>query len=105
MTFHAHVSPSPRPYSSCLPPSLVSPSNLIRPGVEEMRRITSGLSCLLIASLVVVCVVPSGAAPARASAGVPSEAQQAGGAAGEREQGRALLHRGKAAEALVHLER
>jgi CHAT domain-containing protein len=34
-----------------------------------------------------------------------SEVPQAGGAAGEREQGRALLHRGRAAEALVHLER
>ena len=68
-----------------------------------MRRITSCLSCLLVASLVFVCVVPSGAA--RASAGVTPEGQQSGGAREEREQGRALLHRGRAAEALIHLER
>ena len=63
-----------------------------------MRRTTNGLSCLLIASMVVVCVAPSGAARA-------SGVQQSGGASEEREQGRALLHRGKAAEALIHLER
>jgi CHAT domain-containing protein len=43
---------------------------------------------------------------ARASARESSSAvQQAGDGVGEREQGRALLHRGKAGEALVHLER
>lgn len=35
----------------------------------------------------------------------PTEVAQAGGAIEEREQGRSLLHRGKAAESLIHLER
>src|SRR2546421_4884982 len=104
VTFHAPgLRLSPSPLHTVSPSSPVSPSDLIRPGVKEMRRITSCLSCLLVASLVFVCVVPSGAA--RASAGVTPEGQQSGGASEEREQGRALLHRGRAAEALIHLER
>src|SRR5689334_2119900 len=62
--------------------------------------------------LAAVCV----AGPASIAASVPSEAAtdwpnarvaqtSNGSAASEREEGRALLHRGKAAEALIHLER
>ena len=74
-----------------------------------MRRTTSSLSGLLIALSVVLCAVPSAAphvsAHGPAAAESSAEAQQAGGAVDEREQGRALLHRGKAGEALIHLER
>lgn len=55
------------------------------------------------------------AGPSSAVASVPHEAapnaprayvvQSSGSAASEREEGRALLHRGRAAEALIHLER
>jgi CHAT domain-containing protein/tetratricopeptide (TPR) repeat protein len=62
--------------------------------------------------LAVVCA----AGPSSAAASIPNEAapnaprayvvQSSGGsAASEREEGRALLHRGRAAEALIHLER
>jgi CHAT domain-containing protein/tetratricopeptide (TPR) repeat protein len=66
-----------------------------------MRCVKSFLAGLLIISSAL------GGVPARAgvSPRVSSEDQQAGGAVEEREQGRALLHRGKAADALVHLER
>src|SRR5919202_566073 len=75
-----------------------------------MRRATRSHSGLLIALTVVLCAVPPGmshaVARASAAAGGPSAGvPQAGGAADEREQGRALLHRGKAGEALIHLER
>lgn len=77
-----------------------------------MRRFTSVLSCLLAASTF-LCAVPS-VAPRAVARGFEARAMacesfaadvQAGDAIGEREQGRALLHRGKAGEALVHLER
>ena len=53
---------------------------------------------------VLVCSSTPAARPAAARAS-SFAAAQAGGAAAEREQGRALLRRGRAAEALVHLER
>ncbi|HEV3470293.1 MAG TPA: CHAT domain-containing protein [Pyrinomonadaceae bacterium] len=65
-----------------------------------MRYAIKGLRRVLV-WLLIMCVWPAGAgavvAPARQSPG--------GGAAAERERGRALLRRGRAAEALVHLER
>ncbi|MDQ5838487.1 MAG: tetratricopeptide repeat protein, partial [Acidobacteriota bacterium] len=90
-----------------------------------MRRTTRGLSCLLVALTLILCAAPprpshasargeASAVESSAPAGEPSTpasessseaAQDSGGAVGEREQGRALLHRGKAGEALVHLER
>ena len=60
-----------------------------------MRFVTIGLALMLVISPAF-----AGRPAAASSAGVP----QAGGAE-EREQGRALLRRGRAAEALVHLER
>jgi CHAT domain-containing protein len=64
------------------------------------------LSLLLIVTTVVFCLAPSATFAARASLkAMPPEAQQSSGAVEEREQGRALLHRGQAADALVHLER
>jgi CHAT domain-containing protein len=77
-----------------------------------MRRTTRALSCLLAASTC-LCAAPS-AAPrgvahgfevSASASGFSAAVRQAGDAVGEREQGRALLHRGKAGEALVHLER
>jgi CHAT domain-containing protein/tetratricopeptide (TPR) repeat protein len=71
-----------------------------------MRRIKRSFAGLLITS-VSLCGVPAraGLSPRVLTPPAPSEVAQAGDAAGEREQGRALLHRGKAGEALVHLER
>lgn len=74
-----------------------------------MRLVKSSLAVLLATSFALGCLPSfSVRAGARASSLPPSpstEAQQSGGAEGEREQGRALLHRGKAADALIHLER
>lgn len=74
-----------------------------------MRRNTRALAGSLIISTILF------AAPSGALAGVPvtgatlkaalTEVAQAGGAFEEREQGRSLLRRGKAAEALIHFER
>jgi CHAT domain-containing protein len=75
-----------------------------------MQRNTRGLAGSLIISAILF------AAPSGALAGVPATgattkpaptvlAQAGGGAFAEREQGRSLLRRGKAAEALIHLER
>jgi CHAT domain-containing protein len=71
-----------------------------------MRRIKSSFAGLLIASIS-LCALPAraGLSPRVLTPPAPSESAQAGDAAGEREQGRALLRRGKAGEALVHLER
>ncbi|MDT5261179.1 MAG: hypothetical protein QOC61_183 [Acidobacteriota bacterium] len=91
-----------------------------------MRIVTGGLAGVLITSLA-LGVAHFGATGAQAHAATPTEkalsastekplsvaaaesslteVPQAGGAASEREQGRALLHRGRAAESLVHLER
>jgi CHAT domain-containing protein len=71
-----------------------------------MRRIKSSFAGLLVASIS-LCGVPAraGLSPRVLTPPAPSESAQAGDAAGEREQGRALLRRGKAGEALVHLER
>jgi CHAT domain-containing protein len=77
-----------------------------------MRSITRALAFLLVVSMF-LCAVPSGGSRALASVSAstlsttpaPPDTQQAGDATSEREQGRALLHRGKAAEALIHLER
>jgi CHAT domain-containing protein/tetratricopeptide (TPR) repeat protein len=89
----------------------------------EMRRTTRGLSGLLIALTLIICAAPPRPSQASARGGAPADESSAlnvepstpaaessaeaaqGGAGGEREQGRALLHRGKAGEALVHLER
>jgi CHAT domain-containing protein len=71
-----------------------------------MRRVTRSHPALLVTLALVFCAAPPGLARAAASAVETStEAAQAGGAVEEREQGRALLHRGKAGEALIHLER
>src|SRR5881227_2762522 len=71
-----------------------------------MRRVTRSQTGLLVALTFVLCTIPPGLPHADASAGEPSSGvAQAGDATAEREQGRALLHRGKAGEALVHLER
>ncbi|MDT5293139.1 MAG: hypothetical protein QOJ76_19 [Acidobacteriota bacterium] len=84
-----------------------------------MRFITVGIAGALIISSTLggTCVgatraaaraiAPSEASSSEASSSeaLPSEVPQAGSAGGEREQGRALLHRGRAAEALIHLER
>ncbi|HEX6183522.1 MAG TPA: CHAT domain-containing tetratricopeptide repeat protein [Pyrinomonadaceae bacterium] len=59
-----------------------------------MRFVTSSLALALVASLVL-----SGGRVTRVAA-----APQTSGASSEREQGRTLLRRGRAAEALVHLE-
>src|SRR4051794_36842814 len=77
-----------------------------------MRSITRALALALVVSMF-LCAVPSGASRALVSVSAstsvapvaPPDPVQAGDAASEREQGRALLHRGKAAEALIHLER
>src|SRR2546423_5133185 len=77
-----------------------------------MRSITRALAFLLVVSMF-LCAAPSGGSRALASVSAstlsttpaPPDTQQAGDATSEREQGRALLHRGKAAEALIHLER
>ena len=61
-----------------------------------MRFVTGSLALVLVTSFVLV-----GARVAPVAAASP----QTAGASSEREQGRALLHRGRAAEALVHLER
>src|SRR5687767_2418584 len=60
-----------------------------------MRFVISSLALVLVASLTLsgARVAPVAAAP------------QSAGASSEREQGRVLLRRGRAAEALVHLER
>ena len=71
------------------------------------------ISFSLALSLSLCAVVRSGATRATAhareststAASATTEPAQAGDAAAEREQGRALLRRGKAAEALIHLER
>jgi CHAT domain-containing protein len=60
-----------------------------------MRFVTSSLALVLAASLTLVGARVTPAAAATQSAGASSE----------REQGRVLLRRGRAAEALVHLER
>ena len=75
-----------------------------------MRRATRSHTGLLVALTLALCATPPGLSRAVVRAGAsavePSaEVAQAGGAVEEREQGRALLHRGKAGEALVHLER
>src|SRR5438270_611168 len=75
-----------------------------------MRRATRSHTGLLVALTLALCATPPGLSRAVVRAGAsavePSaEVAQAGGAVDEREQGRALLHRGKAGEALVHLER
>ncbi|HZT58216.1 MAG TPA: CHAT domain-containing protein [Pyrinomonadaceae bacterium] len=70
-----------------------------------MRCVRSFIAGLLLVSSAL------GGAPVRAAGsstltrGAAASVQQPGDPAGEREQGRALLHRGKAADALVHLER
>ncbi|MCA1632936.1 MAG: tetratricopeptide repeat protein [Acidobacteria bacterium] len=78
-----------------------------------MLYVTRGLLGLFVGSLILCGMLP-GASASRAHVDAPplrpsppSPAPQAGGAAAvtEREQGRALLRQGKAAEALVHLER
>jgi CHAT domain-containing protein len=64
-----------------------------------MRRVKLFLALLLATS----CAVGSSRAVApRSRAAAP---QASGSAASERDEGRALLHRGRAAEALIHLER
>jgi CHAT domain-containing protein/tetratricopeptide (TPR) repeat protein len=74
-----------------------------------MRFVTGGLAGVLITSLAVggarFGATSASAHASTAPEGTLREVPQASGAAGEREQGRALLHRGRAAEALVHLER
>jgi CHAT domain-containing protein/predicted negative regulator of RcsB-dependent stress response len=75
-----------------------------------MRFITGSLAGVLITSLTLGGARGASAAvDSHADAPIASvstsEVPQAGGASEEREQGRALLHRGRAAEALVHLER
>ena len=74
-----------------------------------MRLLANAIACALVCSP--FTSIPPTASHARA---VPSHAARAhpaaqetqgGGAADEREKGRALLRRGRAAEALVHLER
>src|SRR5437868_1602445 len=75
-----------------------------------MRRATRSHTGLLVALTLALCATPPGLSRAVVRAGAsavePStEVAQAGGAVEEREQGRALLRRGKAGEALVHLER
>jgi CHAT domain-containing protein len=75
-----------------------------------MRRTTRSLSGLLVALTLVLCAAPPNLLHADARAGAAAfkssaDVVQAGDAAGEREQGRALLRRGKAGEALIHLER
>jgi CHAT domain-containing protein len=52
-----------------------------------------------------MCGVPKGASARALTTNSLAEVQQASGAFAEREQGRALLRRGKASEALIHLER
>src|SRR5687767_6249600 len=74
-----------------------------------MQRNTRGLAGSLIISTILFAA-PSGALARVPAAGAktkpaPSKPAQALGAAEEREQGRALLRRGKASEALIHLER
>ena len=63
----------------------------------------------ILAGLLITSAALGGLLPASIRAGVSgnalSGAQQSGGAVGEREQGRSVLHRGKAAVELVHLER
>jgi len=73
-----------------------------------MRRFKRGLAGLVFGSTVLCGLPPcaaSGAAPAGREGAALYGSAQAGGAAEEREQGRAMLRRGRAAEALVHLER
>jgi CHAT domain-containing protein len=64
-----------------------------------MRRVKLFLALLLAT----VCAVGSSHAVALVSPAVAP--QVSGSAASERDEGRALLHRGRAAEALIHLER
>jgi CHAT domain-containing protein/tetratricopeptide (TPR) repeat protein len=79
-----------------------------------MRSFKRGLAGLVFVSMLLWAMTPfvtpaagaTGADPAGAPAGaLSSAAAQTGGAVEEREQGRALLRRGRAAEALVRLER
>jgi CHAT domain-containing protein len=74
-----------------------------------MQRNTRALAGSLIISTILFAA-PSGAlarvsAAAVATKPATTRPAQTGGAFDEREQGRALLRRGKAAEALIHLER
>ncbi|MDT7809983.1 MAG: hypothetical protein QOJ70_3796 [Acidobacteriota bacterium] len=75
-----------------------------------MRFVTGGLVGVLVTSLALggaraaKAGADSHAADAHEASAPAPEVPQTGGAAEEREQGRALLHRGRAAEALVHLE-
>src|SRR5215204_4300534 len=63
-------------------------------GQSRMRFVKGILAVVLVASLTLGGTLAA-----------PAPAPQTGGASAEREQGRALLHRGRAAEALVLLER
>src|SRR5947209_19376906 len=74
--------------------------------LKVMRCVKSFLAGLLITSTAL------GGVPARAGESSSvlmrdtlAEVQQSGGGVEEREQGRSLLHRGKAGDALVRLER
>jgi CHAT domain-containing protein len=74
-----------------------------------MRCFKVALACLMAASSAVVggapAAVSASRAPSSSASGVGATPVQTPGAASERDEGRALLHRGRAAEALVHLER
>lgn len=70
------------------------------------RVLTSLLVCSLALAGAPLAVVAGGVGEVEGSASpVVMSSQGGGGAADERERGRALLRRGKAADALVHLER
>jgi CHAT domain-containing protein/tetratricopeptide (TPR) repeat protein len=70
-----------------------------------MRLLANALAWVLVCSAA-PCAGPSArASAAHANAAPAPAAAQLSGAVAEREQGRALLRRGRAAEALVHLER
>ena len=67
-----------------------------------MRIFTGCLASALVASLTFAVAAPS---DSRAVAPAPRAAAPSGGAKQDRDEGRRLLHRGRAAEALVLLER
>ena len=69
-----------------------------------MRLSTRVLAAILLSTTPLPAAHPVARASANAPAAAATAAAQAGGGS-EREQGRALLRRGKAAEALIHFER